>query len=486
MAAEGSSVLEAAQSAGIQIPHLCYLPGIETQTSCLVCVVRVNGSQRLLPSCATKVYEGMVVESSSPAVRKARRTALELLLAEHASECFAPCSQVCPAKLDISEMMRQVREKDMAGAIATARDALVLPGTLGYVCPGLCEKGCRRGAADEAVSICSLHRYAAEVDLAADVHWLPTLAPASGKRVAVVGAGPAGLALAYELAKAGHRCTVFDKHTQAGGTLRYGLEPGKLPAKVLDDEIALLSKMGIEWDLGKQIGEGMTVSSLRERFDAVAITSMVGPLAVPAEAGVFLSASADSARPHAVQAVADGKDLARQIEAYLRGDRYAAAKRFAVRLGVMSEKEMKVFMAGGSDTPRVRKSDNATLSDKEALCESERCMLCGCSSTDFCKLRQYATEYGAEPSRYRGDRRPMTRNTSHPEIVFEEGKCISCGLCVAIARKAGEPFGLTFVNRGFTITVAAPLSKQWSEALTSAAAEAVAACPTGAIHRRER
>ena len=476
---EGSTVLDAARQAQIPIPTLCHLKGVAPQTSCLICIVQIGDSPRLVPSCATRAAEGMVVHSSTDFVRAARKTALALLLAEHAGECFAPCSQVCPAHLSIPDMMQQVRGGNLSAAIATARDALVLPATLGYICPGLCEKGCRRTSTGGAVSICATHKFLAETDLASGDPWLPTCAPATGNRVAVIGAGPAGLAAAYELVKTGHRCLVIDSHPAAGGTLRYGLEPGKLPADVLDAEIELLTRLGVTWQMNTHLGRDISLGDLRRQHQAIAITQSAGPS--PDFDNVFTSASAASAPPHAVQAVADGKQLARDVIAFLAGHSPSPRRRFAVRLGAYSEAEMRLAMAAAD--PRPRTEALTTFTADTATLESERCMLCGCMSTDICKLRKYAAEYGAEPSRYRGQRRPISTNTTHPDVVFEEGKCISCGLCVAIARKAGEPMGLSFVGRGFTITVAAPLDNDWSRALTRVAGEAIAACPTGAIHR---
>jgi len=485
LAPDGATVLEAAESAGIAIPHLCYLKGIEPQTSCLVCVVRINGAKRMVPSCATKVADGMVIESSSPDVHLARRTALELLLAEHAGECFAPCSQVCPAHLDIPEMVRQIRENDMPSAIQTARDALVLPGVLGYICPGLCEKGCRRGTAGAhgaAVAICSLHRHVAEVDLHNADHWLPACKPSTGKRIAIIGAGPAGLACAWELLKLGHSCTILDSHPLPGGTLRYGLEPGKLPAEILDAEVDLITRLGAQWQMGTTIA---SIADLRTQFDAVAAT---GPVQ-GAAGGVFISASATHARHHAVQAVADGKELAHQVDDFLASKPHAAHRRFAVRLGALSEAEMKAWLGDTSQAPRTipsapSKGQSASFTESEAQDEADRCRLCGCGSTDICALRRYSIEYSAEPSRYRGHRKPVRTITTHPDLVFEEGKCIACGLCVAIAKQAGEKTGLAFVGRGFDVQVAVPFGKELAEGLQKAAEAAAKACPTGAIHHR--
>ena len=477
---QGLTILAAARLAGVEIPHLCWMEGVEAQTSCLVCVVRVNGAKRMVPACATRVAEGMVIENQSDDVKLARRTALELLLAEHTGECFAPCAMVCPAKLDIPRMMRQVRQGDVSGAAAGVRDTLVLPAVLGYVCPGLCEKGCRRGSADEAVSICAMHRYVAETEMAGGQVWRREKRPATGKRVAIVGSGPVGLAAAWELLKAGHACVVFDAHEEAGGTLRYGIEPAKLPREVLDAEIAIIVRLGAELRLGKE----MAPQELAEGFDAVLWTSPPPGGVTAGAKGWFVSASAGTPRQHAVQAIADGKDLAEMAGSYLLARTSKGRKpRFAVRLGQLSEQDRKQFMANASPAARAQ-SGGATLKPEEADAEARRCMLCGCGSIDVCALRRYSQEYGADANHYRGDRRALRRVTTHPDIEFEEGKCISCGLCVAITRQEAEPLGLSFVGRGFDVRVAVPFEKTMESALTRAGERVVKACPTGALHRK--
>src|SRR5450631_1308535 len=105
---DGSTVLDAARSLGIDVPALCHHEGYDANTSCLCCIVRVNGGKRLVPSCATRAVEGMSVESETQDIRAARKMALELLLADHAGDCRAPCQNVCPAKMDIPTMIRQI------------------------------------------------------------------------------------------------------------------------------------------------------------------------------------------------------------------------------------------------------------------------------------------------------------------------------------------------------------------------------------------
>jgi formate dehydrogenase major subunit len=108
-------------------------------------------------------------------------------------------------------------------------------------------------------------------------------------------------------------------------------------------------------------------------------------------------------------------------------------------------------------------------------------MRCGCWKSATCRLRQYGTEYGADPLRFAGDRRQFHRDVSHPEVVYEPGKCVLCGACITAAADAGEPIGLTFVGRGFDATVGVPLGHRLSAALPTAAQRAAVVCPTGAF-----
>ena len=108
-------------------------------------------------------------------------------------------------------------------------------------------------------------------------------------------------------------------------------------------------------------------------------------------------------------------------------------------------------------------------------------MHCGCWKATTCQLRQYATEYGADPLRFAGARRKFNRDWSHPEIVYEPGKCILCGACVAVAADAGEKLGLAIVGRGFDAAVAVPLRGTLAEAVPNVARRVADICPTGAF-----
>lgn len=261
---EGSTVLEAARWLGIRIPTLCHVPGLEASASCFVCAVQVEGRRTLSPSCAMPVSEGMKVVTASPAVQAARRTALELLLSDHAGDCVAPCAAACPAGLDIPRFVGLLAAQDTGAAREAIADHLALPGSLGRICPRLCEQNCRRCSHDQGLAIGALHRYAAD-----HASWRAARATPSGKRVAIIGAGPAGLSAAWFLLRRGHACTIFDAHPLAGGMLRYGIPAHRLPKDALDGEIDAVRDLGAEFRLGQRWGTDFQLADLRAGFDAV-------------------------------------------------------------------------------------------------------------------------------------------------------------------------------------------------------------------------
>jgi len=271
--AEGATILDAAGKLGIDIPTLCFMKGCEPSTSCMVCVVEVEGFASLVPSCATVVTEGMKVRSDCERVREARKAALELLLSDHVGDCLGPCHTICPAQMNIPLMIRQIAAGKLREAIATVKKDIALPAVLGRICPAPCERGCRRASIDGAVSICLLKRYVADVDLESDKPYSPTCKPERGKHVAIVGAGPAGLAAGYYLRQAGYDCTIFDEHEKPGGMLRHGVPENELPRDVLDKEIARIEKLGVQFRCGTRVGDKISLEDLCKEFDAVFVAA---------------------------------------------------------------------------------------------------------------------------------------------------------------------------------------------------------------------
>jgi NADPH-dependent glutamate synthase beta subunit-like oxidoreductase len=262
----GTTILGAAEWLGIRIPTMCHVKGIEPASSCFVCAVQIEGRRTLSPACAMPVADGMVVHTQTEDVRKARRMALELLLSDHAGECEAPCAARCPAGLDIPGFMYGIATGDNGRAMEVIAKRLALAGSLGRVCPRLCEEHCRRCELDKA-SPWRAAPHVADLDLEGPKPFLPERAAASGKRVAIIGAGPAGLAAAYYLQQKGHDCTLFDAHPHPGGMLRYGIPEYRLPKDALDAEIAAVGHLGAEFRMSTR--RGLYLAELRERHQAV-------------------------------------------------------------------------------------------------------------------------------------------------------------------------------------------------------------------------
>ena len=141
------------------------------------------------------------------------------------------CKQACPAGIDVPRYIRLITGGNFAEAVAVIREKVPFPATLGHVCPHFCEEKCRRGEVDQPVAINALKRAATEQDTGL---WKQNskLAPPTGKKVAIVGSGPAGLTPGYYLAKLGHSVTVFEALPVAGGMMRVGIPEYRLPRKV--------------------------------------------------------------------------------------------------------------------------------------------------------------------------------------------------------------------------------------------------------------
>ncbi|MCQ2379418.1 MAG: FAD-dependent oxidoreductase [Victivallaceae bacterium] len=265
----GETILEVAKRNGIEIPTLCRDEKVSRTTSCFVCVVRDRGTGRYLPSCSSCPTQGQDVDASGEEVRDMRRTALNLLLSEHTGDCEAPCTMACPAHADVEEYVKAGCDGDFAGALEIIKRRIPLPMSVGRVCPRFCEKQCRRNIYGKPVAINEFKRLAA--DMCYD-SYMETLPPLSGKRVAVVGAGPAGLSAAYYLRLHGAEPVVFDAMDEAGGMLRYGIPEYRLPKSgVLDREIAHFRRMGIRFEFGMKLGENLDFGKLGKDFDATVL-----------------------------------------------------------------------------------------------------------------------------------------------------------------------------------------------------------------------
>ena len=269
-APEGSTILEAARLADIYIPTLCYDEAVEVYGACGLCVVEAQGIPKLLRSCSAKVSEGMVVNTESERVVQSRKIAMELLMSAHDGDCVAPCQLNCPAKTDCQGYVGLIANGEYDAAIKLIKNKIPLPASIGRVCPHPCEKACRRKNVEEPINIAQLKAFAADMDLKSD-SYLPECKPASGKTVAIIGGGSAGLTAAYYLTIMGHSVTVYDMMDKMGGMLRYGIPQYRLPKEVLDKEIAIIEKAGVKLVNNVKLGKDFTIKSLKEQNDAVIV-----------------------------------------------------------------------------------------------------------------------------------------------------------------------------------------------------------------------
>jgi len=287
-ASPGQTVLEVCREHGISIPTLCHDPRLTPSGACMICRVAIDGARGMPLSCGTLAADGMVITTESDELSAARKTCLELLASEHYGDCTAPCVMECPAHMDAQGYINLIAKGRYDDAIRLMKETNPLPVVCGRICTRPCEGKCRRNSFEGPLGIAYLKRFAADRDLAKDQPYLPETLPATGKRAAIIGAGPAGLSAAWFLARMGHTVTIFERQEAPGGMLRYGIPAYRMPRETLDAEIAIIRALGVTIQYGMDFGKDITVHSLQaDGFDSIllAVGSQIGwPLGLDGEA----------------------------------------------------------------------------------------------------------------------------------------------------------------------------------------------------------
>ncbi|EPO6951934.1 FAD-dependent oxidoreductase, partial [Vibrio harveyi] len=267
---EGLTLLEAAKVCGVEIPSLCGMNKSNEKVPCDLCVVEVEsgGTKR---ACELEVYRGLNVVTQSEQLSEHRRKALNRIMTDHYADCEAPCKTACPAGVDIQSYLYHIAQNDHQKAIEVIKRTLPMPLSIGRVCPAFCESECRRSLVDEPIAIRQLKRHAADADLSAHEAYVPEKKSSKGLNIAVVGSGPGGLTAGYYLSNEGYDVTVFESMPKAGGWLRYGIPEYRLPKDILDKEIELMCRNGMQVRTNQKLGVDFTLSQLSEEYDAVCL-----------------------------------------------------------------------------------------------------------------------------------------------------------------------------------------------------------------------
>ena len=270
-AAKGQTILEIATRNGIDIPTLCNDERVKPYGACGLCVVEAEGNPKLMRACATTAADGMKIHTTSDRIIQARKMALELIMSDHSGDCRGPCTLNCPAGTDCQSYVNAIGRGEYLEGLKIIREKIPLPGSVGRICPHPCETACRRNLVDKPVSICALKRFASDEDYKNDEPYIPPVAPETGKKICVIGAGVAGLSVAYFLRMKGHEVNILEAMPENGGMFRYGIPNYRLPKDLLDKEIGIIEKMSVTIKNNVFVGKDVTLEQLRKENDAVVI-----------------------------------------------------------------------------------------------------------------------------------------------------------------------------------------------------------------------
>lgn len=307
---QGEFILDVAKRHGIEIPTLCNDPRIEPFSACFICLVEIEGVRFLQPSCSTRISEGMKINTNNERILKARKTALDLIMSNHYADCVAPCREKCPANVDVQGYISLIEKGLYSEAVKLIKQTNPLPAICGRVCVRPCEAACRRNLLDEGhgVGIDYMKRFATDYDLASANHYKPEVAQSTGKKVAIIGAGPGGLSSAYFLQQKGHQCDIYEAQPHAGGWLRYGIPEYRLPNDIIQKEVECITELGTNIFYNKKLGENLSYKELSEKYDAVILT-------IGSQRGSLLGCEGEDA-----EGVFSGIDFLRNME--VTGQRY--------------------------------------------------------------------------------------------------------------------------------------------------------------------
>lgn len=390
---KGETILQAAKTAGIEIPSLCAADGHQHQASCMVCVVKDLNSGQMIPSCTTKATENMKIDANSNEIQTMRKTSLELLLSDHPADCEAPCSIACPASMDVAEMNRLIMQDRKKDARLLLTNTLVLPALLCNICKAPCEWVCHRKDIDSSINIREI-----KTNLVINTLYQGSAPAINGQRVLIQGSSLSALSAAWTLRHAGYAVDIYESEDVL---LTPYIDASKVDATILKHELQLIQEMGIRMRTNEEFHPEQS-----EGYD----------LFIPHNEGLLKKAPAIQIRL--------GREEANKAQGIEQPQRQFNSKR-----------------------PKYRsKSEIEHLPSTESTHEATRCLLCDCNAKTDCRLRNHASTHQCKPKLLQ--KNCTTPTTINKKLTLEPSKCVKCGLCVYNSN--GD---FTFEKRGFEMKI---------------------------------
>ena len=336
-----------------------------------------------------------------------------------------PCTATCPLHCNAQGYVALISQGKFKEALALVREKLPFPGILAYACSHPCEKECKRIEEDHPIPICHLKRFL--VDHVEEPEFEFTPSQEKDQKVAIIGGGPSGLVAAYDLRKMGYSVTIFESRNELGGLLTHGFPSYRLPRQVIDKDLSIINKMGIEVRLNTEVGKDIPAETLLQSFDAIFMSAgvantesmtrifkglkrtrkgwiQVNPISLESSLkGIFAGGDAVRGPSTIVDSMAHGRKAAISIDRYLRGEDLMGGRE-------LEEKQTSPFQSTLPDSkrkereilPDMVKPLVMGLTPEEAIEEAKHCLNCGgCSDCGECAkyCQPKAVVYGMKEER---------------------------------------------------------------------------------------
>lgn len=493
----GTRLIEAARQNGIDIPSLCYHRDLPHYSSCMVCMVKDTVKDKFIPSCSAIAEDGMEIDASGDDVIRLRREALSMLLSEHRAECEAPCRLVCPAGLNIPLLNRYLSAGEISKAGELAFTDMGLPSISCMLCPAYCENACRRKMIDHSIAISELVTRSSQLFN----DGVPLLLPPAAKKIAIAGGGASGLITAFNLTLEGHLCTIFEKEQIAGGSINEEFRKNGLQSHIADDEIRRLLASGININYGVTVDESYIKEKLIPEYDAIIIATSTPPVLAGAEIAasfiltggdtlilcdkhLFLAGNAAKENKQIIRRLGQAKKTARGIGRFLAsGETGGETKRFNSTTGAIAIDEKHEWL---KECPESSTRYDKPSGVEQMTAEALNCLHCDCRASSDCQLRDLCDRMEVKNPKEKQSGHPIQKKIDKQQrVIFEQAKCIKCGLCVRVTNPGTNEPSLCFTGRGFMTLISEPLAFSFTEITGRDIERAINICPTGALTWRK-